>query len=281
MSFLYIVSTPIGHLEDISYRAVTVLKDADRVLAEDTRRTAILFRRYGISTPLVSAHEHNEASRAAQLLGWLDAGESVALVSDAGTPLLSDPGERIVRAVIDAGHDVVPVPGASALLAALVASGLEPEPFTFFGFLPRSGGARRERLEEIAALRHTAVLYEAPSRLAALLRDLLEAGPGMREAAVARELTKLHETIVRGTLEEVHAHFADTPVRGEVVVVLGAAPARVATEEDATELATALLEAGATPKSAAAELARRLRMPRNHAYALVLAVRGAADRKKD
>jgi 16S rRNA (cytidine1402-2'-O)-methyltransferase len=281
MSFLYIVSTPIGHLEDVSFRAVAVLKDVDRVLAEDTRRTAILFRRYGISTPLISAHEHNEAARAAQLLGWLEAGESVALVSDAGTPLLSDPGARLVRAAVDAGHDVVPVPGASALLAALVASGLEPEPFTFFGFLPRSGGARQARLEELGALRHTAVLYESPARLGALLGDLMGASAGERQVAVARELTKMHETVVRGTLAEVHAHFADTTVRGEIVVVLGAAPVYEPTEADATAHATALLAAGETPKSAARELAQRLGMPRNDAYSLILSLRGAGDRKKD
>src|SRR5687768_15115744 len=144
MSRLYIVSTPIGNLEDMSARAVTVLKSASRVLAEDTRRTAILFRRYGIGTPLVSAHEHNEAARAQQLLSWLESGDSVALVTDAGTPLLSDPGARLVDAVIAGGHDVIAIPGASALLAALVISGLPAEPFTFFGFPPRSGRERSE-----------------------------------------------------------------------------------------------------------------------------------------
>jgi 16S rRNA (cytidine1402-2'-O)-methyltransferase len=273
MSVLYIVSTPIGHLEDVSFRAVAVLKDVDRVLAEDTRRTAILFRRYGISTPLFSAHEHNEAARAAQLLQWLDAGQTVALVSDAGTPLLSDPGERLVRAVVDGGHEAVPVPGASALLAALVLSGVAAEPFTFYGFLPRGGAARRERLAEIGTLRHTAVLYEAPARLAALLQDLSAVSTGIRPVAVARELTKLHETIVRGTLDEVHAHFAGATVRGEIVVVVGAAPPDVPTEEDAATLAAALLAAGETPKSAARELADRLGIPRNDAYALVLSLR--------
>ena len=159
MAKLYIVSTPIGNLADMTHRAIDTLRAVQRVLAEDTRRTAILLRHYGITTPLISAHEHNEVARVAQILGWLAAGEDLAIVSDAGTPLLSDPGARIVAAVIEAGHDVVPIPGASALLAALVASGIEPEPFTFFGFLPRSGKERKERLAEIAAARYTTVLY--------------------------------------------------------------------------------------------------------------------------
>src|SRR5690606_1994757 len=203
MPVLYVVSTPIGNLDDITVRALAVLRDVDRVLAEDTRRTAVLLRHYDIATPLVSAHEHNEAARAEQLVAWLDEGESVALVSDAGTPLLSDPGARLVRAALDAGHDVIPVPGASALLSALVVSGLPAEPFTFFGFVPRSGRARRELLAELAGLRHTAVLYESPARLVALLRDLIDACGAARPVAVARELTKLHESVVRGTLADV------------------------------------------------------------------------------
>ncbi|HSJ25050.1 MAG TPA: 16S rRNA (cytidine(1402)-2'-O)-methyltransferase [Longimicrobiales bacterium] len=280
MPALYIVSTPIGHLEDLTYRAVSVLASADRVLAEDTRRTAILFRRYGISTPLVSAHEHNEAARAARIVEWLDAGETLALVSDAGTPLLSDPGARIVRAVLDAGHDVVPIPGASALLAALVVAGLPAEPFTFFGFLPRSGGARQERLSELASLTHTAVLYESPNRLTGLLADLESACGPDRPVAVARELTKLHETVVRGTLADVQQHLGPGPVRGEIVVVLGGAIEAHPSPDDARDLAASLLAAGESPRSAAGELARRLRIPRNEAYALVLSLAGATRRKE-
>lgn len=280
MPALYIVSTPIGHLEDLTYRAVTVLKEADRALAEDTRRTAILFRRYGISTPLVSAHEHNEAARAARIVEWLDAGETLALVSDAGTPLLSDPGARIVRAVLDAGHDVVPVPGASALLAALVVAGLPAEPFTFYGFLPRSGAARQERLDDLARLRHTAVLYESPARVKGLLKDLESACGPDRQVAVARELTKLHETVLRGTLADVQQRLGEGPVRGEIVVVLGGAEATEPSADDVREVAASLLAAGESPRSAAKELARRLRIPRNEAYALVLSLAGAARRKE-
>jgi 16S rRNA (cytidine1402-2'-O)-methyltransferase len=278
---LYIVSTPIGNLEDVSYRAVRVLQEADRILAEDTRRTAILLRRYGISTPLVSAHEHNEAARAASIVAWLDEGETLALVSDAGTPLLSDPGARIVRAVIEAGHEVVPIPGASALLAALVVAGLPAEPFTFFGFLPRSGGERRQRIEEIAALPHVAVLYESPNRVGALLEDLLSACGNDRQAVIARELTKLHETVLRGSLGELRDRLHDGTVRGEVVLIVGGAVPEEATPEDAAQLAASLLAAGESPRNAAKELARRLRIPRNEAYSLVLSLAEGDSREKD
>lgn len=282
MARLYIVSTPIGNLEDLSVRALSVLKAVARVLAEDTRRTSILFQRYGIETPLLSAHEHNEAARATRLVAWLDAGEDAALVSDAGTPLLSDPGARLVRAVLDAGHDVVPVPGASALLSALVASGLPAEPFTFFGFPPRSGRQRAELLEQLGSLAHTAVLYEAPSRLGALLRDLLAACGADRPVVVARELTKLHESFVRGTLTDVARYYDNEQVRGEVVVILGGAPEPpTASPEEAQVLAAELLAAGATPRSAARELAQRLRLSRNEAYSLVLTLSDGARREKD
>lgn len=274
MPILYIVSTPIGNLADMTHRAVDTLRAVRRVLAEDTRRTAILFKHYGISTPLYSAHEHNEAARIAQILSWLGEGEDLAIVSDAGTPLLSDPGARIVQAVIGAGHDVVPIPGASALLAALVAAGIEPEPFTFLGFLARSGRERKERLAAVGALRHTAVLYEAPGRLARLLEELAEVCGDARRVAVARELTKMHETFVRGTLAEVLAYYRDRQVRGEVVVVVAGAPEPAADQNDqaATELARELLKAGASPRDAARQIARSLNLPRNRAYELTLAV---------
>lgn len=273
MATLYIVSTPIGNLGDISYRAIEVLGKVSRVLAEDTRRTSILLRHYDVETPRVSLHEHNEAGRTATVLGWLGEGQDLALVSDAGTPLLSDPGARLVRAVLEAGHDVVPLPGASALLAALVASGLDPEPFAFFGFAPRSGGAREEWLERVAGAGMTAVLYEAPNRLMRLLGDLAERCGAERAVAVGRELTKLHETFVRGTLAEVLAYYENTPVRGEVVVVL--AGGEVETRADpaaARTLAGELLAEGRRPSAVARELARQLGLPRNEAYALALAV---------
>jgi 16S rRNA (cytidine1402-2'-O)-methyltransferase len=282
MSILYIVSTPIGNLEDLTVRAVAILKQVDRILAEDTRRTATLLRRYDIGTPLVSAHEHNEAARAEQLVGWMAAGASVALVSDAGTPLLSDPGARLVRAVLDAGYEVVPIPGASALLSALVASGLPQEPFTFYGFLPRSGKQRIARLDELAALPHTAVVYESPARLRALLDDLVAVCGSDRPVVVARELTKRHETFVRGTLESVRNTLRDGVVRGEIVVLLGgAAAAAQPSADDASRLAESLLAAGDSPRSVSRELARRLRIPRNQAYALVLGLAGEELRHRE
>lgn len=276
MSQLYIVSTPIGNLSDISHRAVEVLGSVSRVLAEDTRRTKVLFRRYGIGTPLVSAHEHNEVARAGEVVAWLDGGEDVALVSDAGTPLVSDPGARIVAAVLGAGHEVVPVPGPSAVLAALVASGLDAEPYTFFGFVARSGAARTERLAELATLPHTAVVYESPERLVRLLEELRDRSSADRRVSVSRELTKLHEEHVRGTLTEVAQHYGTVGVRGEVVVVLAGAsgvPAEV-DEEAAAALAAALLDAGGRPSVVAKEVARRLDVPRNRAYEIVQRLKG-------
>lgn len=280
MPTFYIVSTPIGNLDDITYRAVEVLSGVARVLAEDTRRTSILFRRYGIKTPLVSAHAHNEAARAAEVRVWLDAGDDVAIVSDAGTPLLSDPGLRIVREVLAAGHEVVPVPGASALLAALVGSGLDAQPFTFYGFVPRSGRVRREVLEAAAALEHTAVFHEAPARLRRLLSDLEAICGGGRDVVVARELTKVHETFVRGTLAEVVAYYEVESVRGEIVVLLsGKRDAGPEAGPEATALARHMLEAGERPSVIARALAKRLGIARNEAYAIVLA--HAAERKID
>ncbi|MBI4544450.1 MAG: 16S rRNA (cytidine(1402)-2'-O)-methyltransferase [Gemmatimonadetes bacterium] len=274
MSQLYIVSTPIGNLGDITYRAVEVLGAVDRILAEDTRRTSILLRHYGIATPLVSAHAHNEAARAARIVGWLDAGLQLALVSDAGTPLISDPGARIVQRVIAAGHRVVPVPGPSALLAALAAGGVDPEPFTFYGFVPRSGRARVERLEEISRLRHAAVLYEAPGRLAKLLRDLTARCEPSRQVVVARELTKVHESVVRGTLAVAAAYYENQTPRAEVVVGLAGAAAQPAGEEDVQQLAQALLAEGRPASGVARELGRRLGVPRRRAYQIVLSLVG-------
>lgn len=271
MARLYIVSTPIGNLSDISHRAVEVLGSVSRVLAEDTRRTMVLLRRYDINTPLVSAHAHNEAARAGRVVEWLDGGEDVALVSDAGTPLVSDPGARIVEAVVAAGHEVVPVPGPSAVLAALVASGLPAEPFTFFGFLARTGGERTERLAELATLRHTAVLYESPERLVRLLEELAERTSSERRVSVSRELTKLHEEHVRGTVAEVAEHYREAGAKGEVVVVLEGASAVTAEVDEAAAaaLAGALLEAGGRPSVVAKEVSRRLGVARNRAYEIV------------
>jgi len=272
MALLYLVSTPIGNLSDMTYRAVNVLKEVDRILAEDTRRTGILLRHYGIATPSYSAHAHNEAARAEEVLRWLDRGESVALVSDAGTPLISDPGARIVRKVIEAGHEVVPIPGASALLAALVGAGLDTEPFTFFGFIPRSGRARSERLAEVSAAVYTSVLYESPNRVSRLLSDLVEVCGGERKVVVARELTKVHETFTRGTLSELSAYYEREPVRGEVVLVVAGREVTgtdLLSEEELAQGARELLAEGERPSGVARELARRYGVSRNRAYEIV------------
>ncbi|HEX6746115.1 MAG TPA: 16S rRNA (cytidine(1402)-2'-O)-methyltransferase [Longimicrobium sp.] len=268
---LYVVSTPIGNLGDITARAAEVLRRADVVLAEDTRRTSILLRHLDIHTRLLSAHEHNEAARAGAVVAMLREGKRVALVSDAGTPLLSDPGARIVREVVDAGFAVIPIPGASALLAALVASGIEAETFTFLGFPPRKGPERAELLEEVAASPRAAVLYESPNRVARLLEDLAEACGPSRRVAVARELTKLHEEFFRGTLADAARHFAAGEVLGEIVVVVeGRARDEQAEGEvdalAARSIAEALLAKGQPPSAVAKELRRRLGIARNDAY---------------
>lgn len=281
---LYLVSTPIGNLGDMTYRAVEVLRTADVVLAEDTRRTGVLLRHYRIEgRKLVSTHEHNEASRAAAVVEMLREGKAVALVSDAGTPLLSDPGARIVRAAIEAGYEIVPVPGASALLAALVVSGLLVDRFSFFGFIPRKGGGRTELIREIAALPHTAVVYESPHRVGELIRDLASEAGAERRVAIARELTKLHEEVFRGTLAEAEVRVGDSSLRGEVVVVIEGRPQAAgetaeAVQDAARVLAEALLERGLAPSAVARELVARLEIGRNDAYQLVQRLRSGDPR---
>ena len=217
---LFIVSTPIGNLGDLSTRAIETMQSVSAVLAEDTRHSRPLLEKFGVKTSLLAYHEHNEAKATPTLIARLVAGESFAVISDAGTPLLSDPGARLVRAAIDAGVTITPIPGASALLAALVGAGLSAERFTFFGFLARKGRERTEAIAEIAALRHTAVLYEAPPRVADTLADLAEAGAGARAAVVARELTKQFEEFRRGTVRELSESYREHAPRGEVVLLI-------------------------------------------------------------
>ena len=221
---LFIVSTPIGNLNDLSPRAQRVLAEVDIVACEDTRHTGRLLKRLGISSRLVSLHEHNEQRRLPGLLATLEAGNDVALVSDAGTPLLSDPGYPLVRAAIESDLHVVPVPGPSAALAALVASGLPPYPFTFGGFPPPKRSRRRRFFSRFSDLRHTFVFFEAPHRILGSLDDAREVF-GDRPAAIARELTKMHEETLRGKLSELEAEIASRPsIKGEFCVVVGASP---------------------------------------------------------
>jgi 16S rRNA (cytidine1402-2'-O)-methyltransferase len=225
---LVLVATPIGNLEDLSPRAARELGAADRIACEDTRHTGRLMHHLGLRRPLVSLHEHNERRRLPELLAALAAGETVALVSDAGTPLVSDPGYPLVRAAIEAGHRVEAIPGPSAILGALVASGLPPYPFTFAGFPPPKPGKRRTFYRSLAALGHTALVFESPHRLLASLDDAIVELGADRPAAVARELTKLHEEVLRGPLGELRRDLGERELRGEFVVVIGAVekPAR-------------------------------------------------------
>lgn len=217
---LYVVATPIGHLDDVSLRALTTLAGADLIACEDTRVTRKLLGRYGISRPMLAYHEHNAASARPRLIEALGNGKAIALVSDAGTPLISDPGYRLVREAAAAGHPVTTVPGPSAMLAALTVAGLPTDRFFFEGFLPPREGARRTRIAELAAVPATLVLYETGPRMAAALADLA-AGLGAREAAVCRELTKLHEEIRRGTLVTLAGDYAQgAETRGEFVIVI-------------------------------------------------------------
>ena len=264
---LYVVSTPIGNLGEFSFRAVETLRRAALVLAEDTRHSRPLLDRYEIATPVLSYHEHNEARMTPTVIARLEGGEDVALISDAGTPLLSDPGARLVAAAAAAGIRVVPVPGASALLAALVASGLAADRFTFYGFLPRKGRERPEAISGIAALPHTAILYEAPPRVADTLAELEGAGAGDRRAAVARELTKQFEEIRRGTVAELAAYYRDGPPRGEVMIVVEGGTAQAPDEESLRDRARALRAEGMSARDVARALGS-MGASRNLAYRL-------------
>jgi 16S rRNA (cytidine1402-2'-O)-methyltransferase len=265
---LFVVSTPIGNMGDFSFRAVEVLKSVHLILAEDTRHTRNLLDRYGITTTATPYHEHNEAKSTPALVSRLQRGESLAIVSDAGTPLLSDPGARLVRAAIDAGINIVPVPGPSALLSALVVSGLDADRFTFFGFLTRTGSERRAALDDITSMRHTAVLYEAPNRLAATLAELERRGNGPRPAVVAREMTKQFEEVKRGTVSQLRAYYEDKPPRGEVVLVIAAAVEQAPTDDAVQARVDALLASGMSARDAAATAAAELGVPKRVAYRL-------------
>ena len=270
---LYMVATPIGHLGDFSFRGVETLRGAAVIACEDTRHTRRLLTHYGISAPLVSIHAHTRAETIERLLGRVEAGESVAYVTDAGTPGISDPGGVLAERAHARGIPVVPVPGPAAVLAALAAAGFPADRFLFLGFLPKRGTARHELLLRIAFEPFTTVCYEAPGRTAALLAELADKCGADRAAAVARELTKLHEEIRRGTLGELAAYYEAHPPRGEVTVVVGGAPAAVRPPVDASgpEAAAVVAELKDTGSKAtiAKELSRRLGISRQDAYRLL------------
>ena len=281
MSTLYVVATPIGNLSDASARSIEVLGAVDGILAEDTRRTRKLLARYDLRTSLTSLHEHNEASRIPRVITRLDAGDNLALVSDAGTPLLSDPGERLVRAVLDGGHTVTPVPGPSAILSALMGAGFPTVPFIFHGFVPRKGKPRQAMLEQIAAAPETSVVFESPERLAALLRALVALVADGRQVVVAREMTKIHEEFFRGTMAEAARYYAENKARGEVTVVIsprppaeGLAEGRESVDKAAARaLARALLDEGLNLSRVAREVSSRLGIAKNAAYEIVHSLR--------
>lgn len=269
---LYLVSTPIGNLEDITLRALRTMKEVDLIACEDTRHTGRLLEHFGIRRPTISYHEHNEQSRAAELVERLAAGESIAIVTDAGTPGISDPAYRIVVAAIARGIAVVPIPGATALVAGLTASGLPTDAFLFAGFLPPKQMARRARLTELQGERATLVLYEAPHRLRDTLRDALEV-LGDRPAVLARELTKLHEEFVRGPLSQLLARATEATTRGELTLVIAGSrdnnPAPATDIPIETQFAQLLAE-GISRNEAIKRIARARGIPRRAAYQLLL-----------
>ena len=271
---LYLVATPIGNLDDISQRAVRILKEADLIACEDTRHTSRLLIRYGIDTPKKSYHEFNEEKRTVQLLQQLHEGRQIALVSDSGTPLVSDPGYEIVTACRREGIRVVPIPGPSAVIAALVGSGLPTDSFFFAGFLPPRKSQRKRKLEELAPIPATLIFYEAPHRLLAALNDMV-AALGPRQAAIARELTKIHEEFLHGTLPELLELFqARDKIQGEFVIVIDRGEAFIAPEDYpdsiVQHLEEEMLKTGLPRNEALKSVARQRGIPRKQAYKMIL-----------
>jgi len=268
------VATPIGNLGDITLRALEALAEADLVACEDTRITQRLLAHYSIRAQLVALHEHNEAQVTERLLRHLRAGDTVALVSDAGTPLISDPGYRLVRRAHEEGIRVVPIPGPCSAIAALCASGLPTDAFTFFGFLARKGEKRKNQLQEIASSTRTCVIFESPHRALSTIEDLIAHCGGNRPAAFARELTKLHEEVFCGTLEGILQRWRQSPPRGEIVLVIAPGASEPPAEESLQARIEALLAepeiASLPPAAQAREIARRLGVAKAEVYARIL-----------
>jgi 16S rRNA (cytidine1402-2'-O)-methyltransferase len=261
---LIVCPTPIGNLEDVTLRVLSALRDADVIACEDTRRTRVLLERYGVQASLVSYHEHNERERTGELVARMREGEVVALVSDAGMPLVSDPGYVLVQGCVAAGLEVEVLPGPSAAIAALVASALPSSAWRFAGFLPR----KRSALLEVLASPETVVAFESPKRVGGTLATLASVDPA-RPVAVCRELTKLHEEVVRGSAEELAARYAELPPRGEVVLVFGGAPARTGVDPAAVDAVRRLIEAGARARPAASVVADLTGVSANALYRAV------------
>jgi 16S rRNA (cytidine1402-2'-O)-methyltransferase len=263
---LYIVATPIGNLEDITFRAVRILREADLIACEDTRQTRKLLDRYGIAKPLTSYHEHNELARSEELLRELQAGRNIALVTDAGTPLIADPGYRLVAGARKLGIAVSPIPGPGALLAALSASGLPTDSFVFLGFLPAKKNQRRKALENWKAAGATLVLYEAPHRIAETVEDILDV-LGAREVVLARELTKIHEEFLHGTPAEILKALAERPpLKGEITLIIGKGDTAQPDEQPLESAVEQLVQAGVPRMEALKTVARRRGLSKRQVY---------------
>ncbi|MBS1873951.1 MAG: 16S rRNA (cytidine(1402)-2'-O)-methyltransferase [Acidobacteria bacterium] len=267
---LYVVATPIGNLEDITFRAVRILKEADIIACEDTRHTRKLLDHYGVSTPMVSYHEHNETARAGEIVERLRAGESVALVSDAGTPLVSDPGYRVVAAAAEAGFAVTPLPGACASIAALCASGLPTDSFRFCGFLPHKPGQRRKAIEAVSAETATLVFYEAPHRIVEAVEEL-RGVLGNRNAVLAREITKIHEEFLRGRLDELASRLGEreSAAKGEFTILIAKADEPAATDEPVAAAVKRLERTGVSRMEAMKQVARERGLSKREVYSAV------------
>jgi 16S rRNA (cytidine1402-2'-O)-methyltransferase len=274
MGTLYVVGTPIGNLEDMTFRAVRILQSVDVIAAEDTRHTGKLLQHFQIKTPQLSYHEHNRNERLPQLLSQLGEGKAIALVTDAGMPGISDPGYELVKACIEEGIQVVPVPGATASITALAAAGLPTDRFVFEGFLPASGQERQKRLESLPSESRTFILYESPHRIRQTLQDLAECLGQYRPIVLAREITKLHEEFWRGTIRDAIAHYTQHEPRGEfTLVVAGAELAMPALSEDALKAELMQIMAqGVSRSQASRQLAQLTQLPRRQLYQLALAL---------
>ncbi|MEQ9552614.1 MAG: 16S rRNA (cytidine(1402)-2'-O)-methyltransferase [Coleofasciculus sp. G3-WIS-01] len=274
MGTLYVVGTPIGNLEDMTFRAVRILQTVDTIAAEDTRHTGKLLQHFQIKTNQISYHQHNRQHRLPELLNQLTAGKTIALVTDAGMPSISDPGYELVHAAIEAGIPVIPIPGATAGITALSASGLPTDRFVFEGFLPASGQERQQRLELLAAESRTLIFYESPYRLQQTLEDFATIFSPSRQIVLARELTKLHEQFWRGTIEEAIAYYTDHEPKGEFTLILAGAPAETPVLSEAALKAelSQLINQGLSRSQAARQLSHLTNLPRRQLYQMALSL---------
>lgn len=274
---LFLVATPIGNLEDITLRALRILKEVDLIACEDTRHSRKLLNHYGITTALTAYHQHNEEPKAEQLVAKLQDGKSIALISDAGTPGISDPGYRIVVACRNVGLTVVAVPGPSAVISALAISGLPTDAFVFAGFLPSKSTARREALARLRAESRTTLFYEAPHRLSETLAEIVVELGTEREVAVARELTKMHEELIRGRAGEVQRHFAETEIRGEIVLLIGPATDDGTPTMTVKEALAQLLDEGTQLRTAVKQVAKAYGLPGDEVYKEALSLQSSRE----